>query len=562
MESLAQYLAEAPIDFLRTVAYNLGIKIPEDKKNKRGQRQDERKILYKEIVNFFNQPQNLEKLWQSLREPERFFLELIHFTSSSSGAETNKVNEKMNKLWGKDIAWEVRKRVLDYGLVFLKKERYSREYYIIPAEVRYLISAQKVWTLVEPLRKEEPNCENHGLFLLIDFYILLASVLQWEIKVAQAGHIYKKDRKRILNLQHFLDDEVRYELLEKLAWGLQFLVEEEGRASLGKVTWEWLKLPQDEQWEIFTSWLLEPHFQGSQVWVDHIMSFLFLAAPHKRWLSLSNLYRLVADYNSGSTLELALTNIKEFIQKLTWLGLIELKGDINRGAIRLSQLGAIYGEKFIQRTLKENRGEEIPEERVQKLKEALEKNFPEVKDIVVQPDFEILAPLEINPGLFFELATFADLKSADRAFIFKLNERTLYRGFLKGRRFEDVLGLLEKHSKYPLPPNVRTYLEEWGARMGQVYLERGLLVRCLKEELSGQLKAFLEARGWLIEEIAPGVFLIPENLVRLCLLELEKAGFFPQPQVKEHLLPYLAEEQAPEDILSEIAEKFLGLKFK
>ncbi|SMB99971.1 Helicase conserved C-terminal domain-containing protein [Thermanaeromonas toyohensis ToBE] len=562
MEDLAQYLAEAPLDFLRTLAHNLNIKIPGEQKNKRGQRQEERKSLYEALVAFFQEDQNLEKLWQSLGEPERFFLELVHFnSSSSSGAEALRVNEKLNRLWGKDTAWEVRKRVLDYGLVFVKQERFQREYFLLPREVRNLIYNQKIWTLIEPLRKEDQDFESHGLFLLLDFYILLASVLQWEVKVAQAGHIYKKDRKRILSLQHFPNEEMRYELLERLAWGLQFLVEGEGRATLGKVAWEWLELPQAEQWEMFTSWLLEPHFEGSQVWAEHIMSFLFLA-PRNRWLSLSNLYRLVADYNSGSTLELALRDIKELIQKLTWLGLIELKGDLDKGAIRLSQLGLIYGEKSLQRSLKEDEGVEIPEERVQKLKEALEKHFPEVEDIVVQPDFEILAPLEISPGLLFEVVTFADLKSADRAFIFKLNERTLYRGFLKGRMPGDVLGLLEEHSKYPLPSNVRVSLEDWGSRMGQIYLERGLLVRCLKEELSGQIKAFLEARGWLIEEIAPGVFLIPENIARRCLLELEWSGFFPQPQVREHRLPYLVEEQLGEEILSEVVEKFLGLKFK
>lgn len=560
MKDIAQYLAEAPLDFLRTLAHNLNVKIPEGEKDKRGQGKKERKALYEALLAFFREPQNLEKLWQKLGDNERFFLELVHFTSSFSGAEASRVNEKINRLWGEETAREVRKRVLEYGLVFIEKERQVKEYYVLPAEIRHFISAQKVWTLLEPLRKEEPACENHGLFFLIDFYILLASVLQWEIRVTQAGYIYKTDRKRILSLQHFPNDEMRYELLEKVAWGLQFLVEEEGKANLGKAAWEWIKLPQAEQWKLLTSWLLEPHFKSSPVWFDHVFTFLLLA-PSSRWISLSNLYRLVADYNSGSALKTALSHIKEFIQKLIWLGLIELKGDLDKGAMRASELGLIFGESIIQESFKE-RGEEIPEDRAGNLKKALEKYFPEVKDIVVQPDFEILAPLEISPELFFELVTFAELKSADRAFIFKLSEKALYRSFLKGKEVKDVLGLLEKHSKYPLPPNVRASLEDWGNRMGQVYLERGLLVRCLKEELCSQVKAFLEARDWLIEEIAPGVFLIPENIARRCLLELEWNGFFPQPRVREHLVPGLLEEQLGEDILAEVIEKFLGLKFK
>ncbi|MCG0278366.1 MAG: helicase-associated domain-containing protein [Thermanaeromonas sp.] len=561
MKNLAKYLEEAPLDFLRTLAHNLNLKIPGGNKDKRGPGKKERKALYGAILAYFQDTRNLEKLWQQLGENERFFLELVHFTSSPAGADTSRVNEKVNKLWGEDTAREVRKRVLDYGLVFIEKERYVKEYYALPVEIRHFISSQKVWTLLEPLRKEDPAYENHGLFLLIDFYILLASVLQWEVKVAQAGHIYKRDRKRILSLQHFPNDEMRYELLERMAWGLQFLVEERGKASLGKAAWEWLKLPQARQWEFFTSWLLEPHFAGSPVWAEHVLAFLLLA-PRSRWISLPHLYRLVADYNSGSALKQALTHIRDFVQKLTWLGLVELKGDLDKGAIRASELGLVFGESALQESFKE-RGESIPQEREQKLKEALDRHFPEVKDIVVQPDFEILAPLEISPRLFFELVTFAELKGADRAFIFKLNESGLYRGFLQGRGVKDVLGLLEKHSKFPLPPNVRTSLEDWGSRMGQVYLERGLLVRCLKEELSTQLKTFLEARGWLIEEIAPGVFLVPGNIARPCLLELEKNGFFPQPQVREHFIHGLLEDQLEEeDILTEVIERFLGLKFR
>lgn len=91
--------------------------------------------------------------------------------------------------------------------------------------------------------------------------------------------------------------------------------------------------------------------------------------------------------------------------------------------------------------------------------------FPAESSFVVQPNFEIIAPLEIAPALLLQLSSFADLVSADRMFIFNLNEKSFYRGFRSGWKPEEMIGMLREHSKYELAANVLAIDHCWMPRI-------------------------------------------------------------------------------------------------
>ncbi|OIQ62742.1 helicase-associated domain-containing protein [Neomoorella thermoacetica] len=524
MDSYQEILKDAPLDFLQKLAGNLNLATKGGKRAGRGS-EDGWQALYNKLVAYYSSPDNLETLWQKIGPSGQLALEIIHF-SEPYYDEVSRVHERLNKILGKRAAREARELLLGWGLIFLSENEYGLDYYDLPLEVRKFINYKVLPLLVKkdgiPLPEQR---ENHGLFFWLDFYILLAGVLQREVRVTQTERVfYKRDRKKIMLCQHYPDDESRYLLLEEVAWANDFLVEKNGCARLSAKTWEWLQLPRYKQWLIFVDWVINHYFQCRNIWGTHILGFL-LTLPPEKWLSLPALYQLIHKYNTPSQANYILANNKELLQRFLWLGLIEVAGGLEQGCIRITDLFRRYFNVLLQHD------QEVEETDGEVFREAIEGFFPEASSFIVQPNFEVIAPLELSPNLFMQLSTFTDLVSADRMFIFSLNEKAFYRGFTRGRQPEEMLKFLQEHSKYELPPNVLTTVEEWAAKMGKVSLVKGVLVRCQKEELAEQVKALLEARGWLIEAITPQVFLVPENRGEECLELLEKQGFMPHPQL-------------------------------
>ncbi|MGI9951609.1 helicase-associated domain-containing protein [Moorellaceae bacterium AZ2] len=527
--SYGDYIGNMPLDFLRVLATNLKLPIPEPGRG-RGQSGFLREKLCKDLISFYNQPSNLEVLWQRIETEGRYMLELVFFTAGPEGSPAAKVHGKLNNLWGEEVTRHVRDKLLGLGLLFLSRVAYRQEFYHVPFELGSFLYHKKIQTLIEPLRPDAERGENHGKFLLVDFYIFLACVLQWRIKVTNAGHIYKKDRKKIASLLHYPELPERYEFLESLAWRLGFLVkDQENNVCWSERVWDWIRLHPLEQWYQFVTWIIEKDLEDSRQysWLEHILN-LVLALPPGRWMSLANLYRLIGEYSLGYWRQYLVQRAKECLEKLLWTGLIEVRGDWEKGAIKASPLLEFYLRMF--NLLRHN--EEIEGEHAELWPEAGEL-FPQVDTLVVQPNFEILAPLEVSPLLFMQLSSFSDLQSADRMFIFKLSHQSFYRGFMSGWLPEEMIKILVERSKYELPPNVRSSLEEWSGKMGKVYLERGVLVRC-EEGLSEEVKAFLQRHGWLVEQLGPGTYLVPEDIAQVCLNRLEAEGFFPRSHIVEH----------------------------
>lgn len=524
MDSYQEIMKDAPLDFLQKLAGNLNLATKGGKRAGKGAG-DGRQELYNKLVAFYSSQDNLETLWQKIGPSGQLALETIHYSDPCYG-EVTRVHERLKKLLGKGAARETRELLLGWGLIFLSENEYRQEYYYLPAEVRKFINYKMLPLLVKKGSIPLPTqSENHGLFLWLDFYILLAGVLQREVRVTQTERLlYKRDRKKIMLCQHYPEDEERYLLLEVLAWRNDFLVEENGRAYLSAKTWEWLQLPRYKQWLLFVDWVINRYFEYGNIWVTHILGFL-LTLPPEQWLYLPALYQLIHKHNNYTQANYILANNKELLQRFLWLGMIEVAGGLEQGSIRMTELFRRYFNVLLQHS------QEVEETEGEIFSEAIGGFFPEVTSFIVQPNFEIIAPMELSPCLFMQLSTFTDLVSADRMFIFNLNEKAFYRGFTRGQQPEDMLKFLQEHSKYELPPNVLTTVEEWAAKMGKVSLVKGVLVRCQKQELAGQVKALLEARGWLIEAITPQVFLVPEDRGKECLELLEKQGYMPYPQL-------------------------------
>jgi hypothetical protein len=122
------------------------------------------------------------------------------------------------------------------------------------------------------------------------------------------------------------------------------------------------------------------------------------------------------------------------------LGIIDLAYNDNDvvSAIRLSSIGS---ELLGQLSLKEKR---------------------QTGHIVVNPDFEIvLFPLIASHRLIYTLDCFCDRERTDSLYHFRLNQKSVERAMAGGFTHDDILAVLTRNSRTPLPQNVCYELRSW-----------------------------------------------------------------------------------------------------
>src|SRR5438105_1877085 len=135
--------------------------------------------------------------------------------------------------------------------------------------------------------------------------------------------------------------------------------------------------------------------------------------------------------------------------------------------------------------------------------------------LIVQGDRSVL--VEVDNAKYAEardaLAPFAELeKSPEHIHTYRLTPLSLWNAAAAGLTAQEMVDVLERYSKFPLPSNLRTDLAELVSRYGRVRLERaGEMLRLvcqdrpLLEELVRQpkvrefLKERLDATSFLVE---------------------------------------------------------------
>ena len=130
--------------------------------------------------------------------------------------------------------------------------------------------------------------------------------------------------------------------------------------------------------------------------------------------------------------------------------------------------------------------------------------------VIVQPDFTILAFDPINDGVLFNLEKFAQRVSAERAILFRLTQSAVYAAQQGGWDAARIQAYLEELSHQPMPGNVARTLVEWQAAHERirVYTKVNLLHAAQPADLD-ELARSPQAAALLQHTLAPGVALLP-----------------------------------------------------
>lgn len=149
--------------------------------------------------------------------------------------------------------------------------------------------------------------------------------------------------------------------------------------------------------------------------------------------------------------------------------------------------------------------------------------------IIVQPNFQILAIGPVPLHMLAQLDLFAERQKADRrAFEYHLSRESVYAAQQMEFSVAEVQRFLEMATPNELPQNIRRSLAEWGAHHERIVFRRGVtLLQAADESLLERLRAVEPIGNSLARSVGTAVALVKSNQQQRVVEALQLEGIFP-----------------------------------
>ena len=437
----------------------------------------------------------------------------------------NELQERKGTNGGRVIA-----ELINRGLIFTGLDAWYRNTYIVPDEVREAVLALTANELgVDiPTRPLEPGTGRSALTLLSDLHLLLGWVKRQPLRIARtSGLIFRREQQRVVayfNPPEKLPPATTNGYPIRLGVYLGFC-----RSHNLMGVWEsdqgdlyldctpeattWMTKSLDGQLKDISDYMKKGLADPFPSLGNRLLALLG-SLPESKWLDCNSLaaelQRYAADpwYQVKHELDKALL----FMAVFDFLETTSSGTDNDSFLIRLTRTG---------RHLYHGTVPDITEENT----------------FLVQPNYEILVPRELNPALRWFLDTFTDLVKNDQMVVLRLTRESVYRAFKNGEDVSILLPFLGAHSRAPLPDNVIYSLREWSDRCGAMYLEQPLLLTCRTPEQAAEIAADPRFVPYLQGNLTPRHLIVIPDLYPEFLAALEKAGHMPFPRIARDYQP-------------------------
>lgn len=141
--------------------------------------------------------------------------------------------------------------------------------------------------------------------------------------------------------------------------------------------------------------------------------------------------------------------------------------------------------------------------------------------LVVNPDFEVvLFPDEYSHGLIYQLDRFCEREQKDTLYRYRITPGALHRALGQGMTLDEILEVLRRHSRTPVPQNVAYSMESWARKSGLVTVHADGRLHCELTEILDRLEGHPQVRraGW--KRAAPDLLVLAKPLPRDDLAEI------------------------------------------
>jgi hypothetical protein len=159
---------------------------------------------------------------------------------------------------------------------------------------------------------------------------------------------------------------------------------------------------------------------------------------------------------------------------------------------------------------------------------------PPEEPLVVQPNFEVVAPAYASSYARFQLGRIAEHISTNGgrqsvaegdAEIYRLSKRSIQSALERGISLDDVLRFLEEQTGRSLPQNVAASLQEWAGQHGRVSLRRAVLLEADDAALLEQIRRDRRVRVPAVERLTDTAWLVRDGDAPDLAARLRKAGY-------------------------------------
>lgn len=417
------------LDMMETILYNLRVKT----------------ILTRQVDTWLNQ-------WQEVLRR----LVLMNRTTFSN-EEIQGIFSSAEQSHGVEVA-------LTQGWLFAQNNRRSRIEYIMPDEIYTAIRTRfkAKWTDALTIRTAPPLIQEDEAFAIIgDAQTMIEYVLHHDVRLTTGGAMYKRHVQQIMELFQVQEDlelpEWRfgygrraYDYPDRFALIYDYLHD----AGIFHETPEGLLQVTDQ----VDTW----RTADRRVQLQRILHFYLrmYRRPIPRLRDIVEVLRIIGDQWVSST------SVRQICSGHVQAFYYDTETDVwNKRIIRmLKHLGMLCcgqdqesDETWFQMT---KLGQELLTQDAARLPE---ETNARTSSLIVQPNFEVMVTVP-GTGVEAVLAEFADLSSSGSLRIYRILERTVYRGLAKGYNIRRFLEVLQKSGIGPVPGNVERTIGEWVVR--------------------------------------------------------------------------------------------------
>jgi hypothetical protein len=149
---------------------------------------------------------------------------------------------------------------------------------------------------------------------------------------------------------------------------------------------------------------------------------------------------------------------------------------------------------------------------------------------MVQPNFEVIVGPELTPRVRFRLELLADRKNRDMVLTYEITPDGITRARERGMSTDDIVRFFGRHSRTPLPQNVRFSIETWARSYGSIFFEKATLMRFRDESICTGVMHLAEVAPYIKERLGDTVLAVLPDHVPEIIDILKNAGYQPELQ--------------------------------
>ncbi|PWK15528.1 helicase-associated domain-containing protein [Tumebacillus permanentifrigoris] len=523
---LSECLNSSDITTLRNIANAYAFDCSKSSKN----------ALMQAIITHFQNRTFIAGTLDGLKEKEQTYRETISQLMLDSRREFSReevlamVRRTIQpKKEGHDQKWM--NRLLSDGWLYRLNSKGGRQFYFIPEDLRRTIReclGQSLKQQVQVAAQTPIVYRDENLALVRDTGVFLHYIGRHDTRITKDGTLMKRQQQEVFSLL-----EIKEEPLGKVSWrfgyGRRFheypdrfaliydycyareLIQEtvEGQLILGPQAVSWQETGEKERAaDLFRYWRLLYRRPIPQL---RLCVNLLANAAKDDWVYAASVNALLAPYvkdyyydKAPLVMELRIYNM------LVHQGLLA-HGQLADGSavLKVTPLGR---ELLLQE-------EVIAEEVESPVEEAL--RVP----LILQPNFDLLVPIEGAERLAWELEEVTDLIRVDTMRVHRITKSSIARCLDSGWTAETVLDFLREETGDMVPGNVERMIQQWESEFKRVQLQRALIVNCQDASIATDLKVMPEIAPYYRADLSETQFVIAERGARPLQDILRRMGY-------------------------------------